>query len=72
MKRSIAIALTFAPGLANARGATHSGVGSIVVLILALWIACKLTGPMVVRALRPVVAWVRDFLIACRKLFTRL
>lgn len=70
----IAVALTLAaPGLANARGyGCHSSGCATVELLLAVLLGGGLVVPIVLRLMRPAVAWVRDFLQVCKDRFTNL
>lgn len=73
MIRIAALALMLAvPGLANARGANHSKAGVVISLLVPLLLACSVLLPRIARGLRPVVAWICDFVSVCRKLFTNL
>ncbi|CAM2184073.1 hypothetical protein BC2230_40450 [Burkholderia cepacia] len=72
--RGTLIALTFAaPGLVYARGyGCHSPGCATVELLLAVLIGVVLVAPILVRIMRPAVAWVRDFLQVCKDRFTNL
>lgn len=72
--RGTLIALTLAaPGLVYARGyGCHSSGCATVELLLAVLIGVVLVAPVLLRIIRPAVAWVGDFLQVCKDRFTNL